>query len=187
MIICVCDGLCDHACWVGVEWGWGQGGRMFRCCPCATTAANRRTERLEQRSTGVTIASGTGDAADASRSRWGLQQPAVAIAAGRDSTRRAAVASETSDAADASRSRWGLQQPAVQRPARCSSTHAPQTPRAADRSFSREPHSMRRWSCCRCALVAAAPATSKRLVLPLSSSSPSPPPRHDTVARIHAQ
>ena len=74
-----------------------------------------------------------------------------------------------------------------QRPARCSSTHAPQTPRAADRSFSREPHSMRRWSCCRCALVAAAPATSKRLVLPLSSSSPSPPPRHDTVARIHAQ
>ena len=97
---------------VGLEWS-GGGDRADACCPCATTAANRRTERLEQRSTGVTIASGTGDAADASRSRWGLQQPAVAIAAGRDSTRRAAVASETSDAADASRSRWGLQQPAV--------------------------------------------------------------------------
>ena len=91
---------------VGLEWS-GGGDRADACCPCATTAANRRTERLEQRSTGVTIASGTSDAADASRSRWGLQQPAVAIAA-------AGTMQLNARAADASRSRSELQPRAAQ-------------------------------------------------------------------------
>jgi len=152
--------------WSGMGAGTGRTHvLLLKALQTATTAANRRRgrftqpmvaaaaasraaggamqlnaprcRRLEQRSTGVTTPSGTGDAADASRSRWGR-----------------------------------LQQPAVQRAAPCSSTHAPQTPGAADwaSADSRQPVPAGRAAGAR--IVPAAPATSKRPLWRPSSSSP---------------
>ena len=131
----------------GLEWNGGGTGRthvlLLKALQTATTAANRRRGRFPQ----PMVA-----AAAASRgNRSGRRDAAQRAALHEQRSTGVATASGTGDAADASRSRWGLQQPAVQRAAPCSSTHAPQTPGAADWASAATSAAGDGWSCCRCA------------------------------------
>ena len=141
----MCDhGLCDHA-WSGM--GGGQGGRMFCCCLCAESFANRHHCG---ESTPRTLPAADGGGCS-SQPCSGRRDAAQRAALHEQRSTGVATASGTGDAADASRSRWGLQQPAVQRAAPCSSTHAPQTPGAADWASAATSAAGDGWSCCRCA------------------------------------
>ena len=136
----------------GLEWNGGGTGRthvlLLKALQTATTAANRRRGRFPQPMVAAAASRAAGGAMQLNAPRCRrLEQRSTGVT----------TASGTGDAADASRSRWGLQQPAVQRAAPCSSTHAPQTPGAADWASADSRHQRSR-----CRLV----------VLPVRASSP---------------